>query len=132
MGGAVATELRAWADEENLYMLSAAQSKRKQTPGKRSRLTLDDIADSMNVVRVADIAITLNYTEQEEEGGGKSNRLICLGTPKHRVGRSGDHTTEQAALYEYGLIYPSELFTFNHDISAVYSYENVFKQKGIN
>ena len=132
MGGAVATELRAWADEENLYMLSAAQSKRKQTPGKRSRLTLDDIADSMNVVRVADIAITLNYTEQEEEGGGKSNRLICLGTPKHRVGRSGDHTTEQAALYEYGLIYPSELFTFNHDISAVYNYENVFKQKGIN
>lgn len=132
MGGAVATELRAWADEENLYMLSAAQSKRKQTPGKRSRLTLDDIADSMNVVRVADIALTLNYTESEETEGAKSTRLICLGVPKHRVGRSGDHTVEKAAQYEYGLIYPSELFSFSHDIGAVYNYDNFVKRKGVN
>jgi hypothetical protein len=51
--------------------------------------------------------------------------------PKHRVGRSGDHTVEKAAQYEYGLLYPSELFTFNNDIAAVYSYDNFVKRKQV-
>lgn len=114
MGGAVATELRKWAEEEDLWMVSAAQSRRKQTPGKTSRLTLDDIADSMNVVRVSDMILTLNY--KEDEAGTRS---VCIGVPKNRMGRSGDHTSERQAQYAYGLVYPNDYFPLHETIADI-------------
>lgn len=114
MGGAVTTELRQWAEEEDLWMVSAAQSRRKQTPGKASRLTLDDIADSMNVVRVADMVLTLNYKEEDD-----GSKIICIGVPKNRMGRSGDHTSERPGLMKYGLVYPSSYFPVHETIAHI-------------
>lgn len=108
MAGEIARALRVWAEEDNIVMLSAAQSVKKQTPGRRSRLTLDDIADSMNIVRVSDNVLTLNAIPEEVEGE-KTRWKMCIGIPKHRSGESGQHTSDQYELRKYGLIYPSDV-----------------------
>ena len=120
MAGAIARALRIWAEEDDAVMLSAAQSVKKQTPGRRSRLTLDDIADSMNVVRVSDNVLTLNATPEEKEGE-KTKWKMCIGIPKHRSGESGQHTSDQYELRRYGLVYPSDVLDVgNHTLVMDY------------
>jgi len=125
----VARVLKAWAEETGAVMCSAAQSARKQTPGKRSRLTLDDIADSMNIVRVSDNVLTLNAVSEQQEGE-KERLKVCLGVPKHRSGASGDHTSDKYEQRKYGLFYPSDLFTLDSDPFSDQPYKHTVVKRG--
>jgi KaiC/GvpD/RAD55 family RecA-like ATPase len=119
MAGDVAKHLRAWADEDDLVSVTGAQASKKSTPGKRSRLTLDDIADSMNIARDSDIVLTVNIKEERIEGTEDVRKLSCFGVPKHRQGRSGDHTSDKVTAYAYGQVYPLDVFSHcEHDYAS--------------
>lgn len=109
MAGDVAKYLRAWADADDLIGVTGAQASKKSTPGKRSRLTLDDIADSMNIARDSDIVLTVNIKEDRIEGTEDTRKLSAIGVPKHRQGRSGDHTSDKPTAYSYGQVYPLDI-----------------------
>lgn len=113
MAGDVAKYLRGWADSEDLVMVTGAQASKKSTPGKRSRLTLDDIADSMNIARDSDIVLTVNIKEDRIEGTEETRKMSCFGIPKHRQGRSGDHTSDKLTAYSFGQVYPLDVFDNN-------------------
>lgn len=57
--------LRIHAERTETWCWTASQSKRGD--GRRKRIGLDDVADSMGKVRVADLVVTLNVTEQQEQ-----------------------------------------------------------------
>lgn len=118
MAGEIAKALRAWAEEDDLVMMTAAQASKNRSHGKRGRLTLDDIADSMNIARDSDIVLTVNVDTKQTEGSDVTEKTSCIGVIKHRQGRSGDHTSDRMTAYSYGQVHPSDLFnTNNHDYS---------------
>jgi len=57
--GDVYETIRVWGERERKWTWTASQSQRQKT-GKRSKLDMGDVADSMEKVRAADIIITLN------------------------------------------------------------------------
>lgn len=78
-GRVVFEGLRTWAVERNLFVWTGSQSRRRDARGRKV-LDLDDVADSMHKVRVADLVITLN--RDEEEG-------MRIKVGKHRTAAGG-------------------------------------------
>lgn len=72
-------ELRIWANEERRWVFTASQSTRAKDKGKK--LGVDDVADSMHKVRVADYVITLN---PRDEGA-----TLLWHLAKNRLGKNG-------------------------------------------
>ena len=65
-GESVYEDLRIWVEGEKRWLWTASQGKRN-TEKKGKKLDLDDIADSMGKVRVADLVITLNPSPDAEQ-----------------------------------------------------------------
>ncbi len=74
--------LRLYAAERKIFCWTASQASR-QKDARKKRLDLDDVADSMHKIRVADLVITLNVT-----GDDGTDPMIKLFIAKHRTGRS--------------------------------------------
>jgi hypothetical protein len=77
LGKYVANDLRGYADARRKFLWSACQATRNK---KGKRLDYNDIADSMNKPRIADLVLTMN---PEEEG-----EMMRWFVAKHRTGRS--------------------------------------------
>lgn len=115
MAGEIAKYLRGWAEEDDLVMVTAAQASKNKSHGKRGRLTLDDIADSMNIARDSDIVLSINVDTKQTDGSEDVEKTSCIGVVKHRQGRSGDHTSDRLTAYSYGQVHPSDLFDMNNN-----------------
>lgn len=72
--------LRVDAVANNRWHWTASQSTRKGGKDKKKRIDLNDVADSMHKVRVADLVITLNIDDAGE--------MIEMFVPKNRHGKS--------------------------------------------
>lgn len=77
-GGVVFEGLRVMAMRRKLWCWTASQSKRK-TDKKQKKLDLDDVADSMHKVRVADVVVTLNVHDDGDQ--------LLYYVAKHRTGK---------------------------------------------
>lgn len=89
-------ELRTWADETRRWVFTASQSTRSKDKGKK--LGVDDVADSMHKVRVADYVITLN---PRDEGA------TCLWhIAKNRLGKNGGNIGPLPVHFETARIGP--------------------------
>ena len=100
--------LRITAVERKMWCWTAAQSSRRGNKGKdkkRTRLDLNDVADSMHKVRVADLIITLNVSETETGG-----RDIEFFVAKNRTGKSRFSVGPMPTEFEIGRIAPSTAF----------------------
>lgn len=78
--GDVYETIRVWGEREQKWIYTASQSQRQKS-GKRSKLDIGDIADSMEKVRAADQIITINPEDEEFA-------LINLFVAKNRRGVS--------------------------------------------
>lgn len=65
-GEIVFERMRIYADERQIWHWSAAQARRSADKKKRM-LDVEDVADSMNKVRVADLVLTVNRDEEQNE-----------------------------------------------------------------
>lgn len=70
--------LRIHAEQTGTWVWTASQAKRGD--GRRKRIDLDDVADSMGKVRVADLVVTLGLTEQQQD--------VNFYIAKNRTGRA--------------------------------------------
>ena len=61
-GELVYEEGRLWAQENGLWLWTASQAKRKADK-KTQRVVQDDVADSINKIRVADLVVSLSSSE---------------------------------------------------------------------
>lgn len=77
--GTVYEDMRLFMKDTGKWGFTASQAKGKAGREKRRRLEIDDLADSMNKGRVADLTVTINPHEEELEyfvaknRNGKSN-----------------------------------------------------------
>jgi replicative DNA helicase len=78
MGRIVFEGLRILAVERKLFCWTASQANRQKD--RKKRLDLNDVADSMHKIRVADLVITLNLQGDGDE--------MSLYVAKHRTGKS--------------------------------------------
>ena len=100
--------LRILATEKKFWCWTASQSGRRGNKGKDKkavRLDLNDVADSMHKVRVADLIITLNVSETETGG-----RDIEFFVAKNRTGRARFSVGPMPTEFEIGRIAPSTAF----------------------
>jgi KaiC/GvpD/RAD55 family RecA-like ATPase len=100
--------LRILATEKKFWCWTASQSGRRgnQSKDKKAvRLDLNDVADSMHKVRVADLVITLTVTETETGG-----RDIEFFVAKNRTGRARFSVGPMPTEFEIGRIAPSTAF----------------------
>ena len=100
--------LRILALERRMWCWTAAQSTRrgnKNKMNKKVRLDLDDVADSMHKVRVADLIVTLNVSETET-----GSRDIEFFVAKNRTGKSRFVVGPLPTEFNFGRIAPSSAF----------------------
>ncbi len=107
IGEYVMTDVLEWARTDNAWIWTAAQSQRLKENGRASRrvITLEDIADSFNIVKIADMVLTISVCEndmKELEG-----QLLVA---KNRLGPSGQLTGIFPISWDTGLIAPCSLF----------------------
>ncbi len=95
-GRVVFEGLRIWADERKTFCWTASQANRQKD--KKKRLDLNDTADSMHKIRVADLVVTLNLKEE----GESTSILFYVG--KHRTGRSRFEIGPLPTAYELGQV----------------------------
>lgn len=96
-GGTVFEGLRHYAVERDIWCWTASQP-RRMTKGQK-RIELDDIADSMNKARVADLVVTMS---PKEDGDQLSYYLA-----KNRMGKTGRTVEDLPQEFEYGRIAPT-------------------------
>ncbi len=89
-------ELRIWADETRRWVFTASQSQRSKDKGKK--LGVDDVADSMHKVRVADYVITLNPRDE--------NATLLWHIAKNRLGKSNQNIGPLPVQFETARIGP--------------------------
>ena len=70
--------MRLFAHETKKWVSTASQAKRSAGKDKKRVIGLDDVADSINKVRVADLVITINGQDELE-----------YAVEKNRYGRAG-------------------------------------------
>ncbi len=78
--GDVYETVRVWGESEGKWTITASQSQRQKS-GKRSKLDMGDIADSMEKIRASDQIITINPEDDEYT-------LVSLFVAKNRRGVS--------------------------------------------
>lgn len=104
----IASEVRAMSNSMKMHSWTACQSVRGA--GDKSLSGLDDIADSIEVPRIADTVVTINQTASERsmtpprarlvitkdrDGGGRGAEVVCVtDLPKGRVVASSSDNTE--------------------------------------
>lgn len=93
-GRVVFEGLRIYAADRKMFCWTASQATRQKD--KRKRLDINDAADSMHKIRVADLVITIN---PKEEGDLLS---LLLFVAKHRTGRSRVEVGPFPAAYDVG------------------------------
>ena len=76
--GTVYEDMRLFAHETKKWVSTASQAKRSAGKDKKRVIGLDDVADSINKVRVADLVITINGQDELE-----------YAVEKNRYGRAG-------------------------------------------
>lgn len=96
---AVFEGLRTYAAERKIFCWTASQASRQKDSKKR--LDLNDVADSMHKIRVADLVVTLNLRDAETE-----EPQILFYVAKHRTGRSRCEVGPMPTEYERGRICP--------------------------
>lgn len=107
-GGTVFEGLRHYAVERDIWCWTASQPKR-MTKGQK-RIELDDVADSMNKVRVADVVLTVNPKDDGDQ--------LLYYLAKNRMGKTGQSVGPLPQEFEFGRVapvvstedYASELF----------------------
>lgn len=87
--------MRVFAHERNLWHWTASQARRRQKNQKV--LSIDDVADSMHKVRVADLVTTLNVHEDEQ---------VIFHVVKNRFGRGKTQTSLLPTDFPHGQIAP--------------------------
>lgn len=107
VGKFVTADLLSWAQEENIYLLSAVQAVRMKGRGDRTIVGLDDIADSQHVVRIADNVVSINVFFDEQGLNPQGQWLVV----KHRMGQSGQLTSLAPVHYDRGIVGTSNFFT---------------------
>ena len=86
--------LRIFANDTKKFCWTASQATRKKD--RHKRLDLNDTADSMHKVRVADLGVTLNYKEDSDPP------MMTLFCAKHRTGKSRFEVGPLPVGYEFG------------------------------
>lgn len=95
-GRVVFEGLRIWADARKKFCWTASQATRQKD--KRKRLDLNDTADSMHKIRVADLVVSLNV---KDEGDMQTMELYVA---KHRTGKSKVSVGPYPTAFEVGQI----------------------------
>lgn len=112
-GGTVFEGLRHYAVERDIWCWTASQP-RRMTKGQK-RIELDDIADSMNKARVADLVVTMS---PKDDGDQLSYYLA-----KNRMGKTGRSVDDLPQEFEYGRIAPTTRDTdFGMASNELYDY----------
>ena len=93
-GRVVYEGMRIYAHDRKKFCWTASQGTRQKD--KRKRLDLNDVADSMHKIRVADLVVTLNVKEEGDL------LTILLYVAKHRTGRSRVEVGPFPTAYEFG------------------------------
>lgn len=100
-GRVVYESLRLFAEEHGFFCWTASQSgRRKDKRGKR--LEVDDVADSMHKVRVADLVITLTPKDAGDENVSELLHYVA----KHRTGKSNVQVGPLLTEFDCGRIAP--------------------------
>ncbi len=89
-------ELRIWANETRRWVFTASQSQRSKDKGRK--LGVDDVADSMHKVRVADYVVTLNPRDEDA--------TLLWHIAKNRLGKSNQNIGPLPVSFEVGRIGP--------------------------
>lgn len=76
--GDVYEDLFLWAKDNRRWSVTASQVGRNKERTKKRKIVTDDVADSMNKVRTADVVIALNREE---------DNMMTFGIEKNRLGR---------------------------------------------
>lgn len=101
-GRVVYEGLRIWAEEEKKWMWTASQATRKSAGKTRKRLDIDDVADSMHKVRVADLVVSIN--PDLDENGAVS--MLSYYIAKNRLGQGRLGTLPLPHEWEFGRASP--------------------------
>ena len=96
-GKIVMEDLRAFAEKKNIWCWSASQSQGRNDRKKRL-LDHSDTADSINKPRIADLWITLNVSEEQEE--------ISFFIAKHRTAKGRIPVGPLPTEFEVGRVAP--------------------------
>lgn len=99
-GEVVFDGLHNWSDENKRFVWTASAATRRKD--RKKRLDQDDIADSMHKIKSADLVVTLNVTEEGDEG----ERMLTPFVAKHRTGKSRIEVGPFPTAYEVGQIVP--------------------------
>ena len=91
--------LRVYAHERKIFCWTASQASRQKD--RKRILDLNDVADSMHKIRVADLVITLNVRDE-----GSEFPQIIFKIAKHRTGKSRVEIGPMPTEYERGRICP--------------------------
>ncbi len=95
-GRVVYEGLRIYADERKMFCWTASQANRQKD--KKKVLDLNDVADSLHKIRVADLVVTINL-----QGEGEDMQVV-LNIAKHRTGRSRIKIGPLPSAYEIGQV----------------------------
>lgn len=101
-GGDITQTLHNYINHWNAWGASACQSKRFASKAAYKESGVDDVADSMEKVRIATIVINLLFIKDGPYGDEIASKIS-----KHRVGRAGYTTAFQPADYSYGTAFNS-------------------------
>lgn len=105
-GRVVFEGLRVYAHAQKKFCWTASQASRQKD--RKRKLDLNDVADSMHKIRVADLVITFNL---EDMNDGESP-MLTIRVAKHRTGRSRVEVGPLVTMYELGRVCPvTEAFT---------------------
>lgn len=99
-GRVVFERMRIYANDRKIWHWTAAQGTRQKD--KRKRLDLNDVADSMHKVRVADLVITLNAIDDGDMGQAQ----IAFNVAKNRHGKGKAYVGPLPTDFECGRISP--------------------------
>lgn len=89
--------LRVYGATKKMWVMTASQAGRPSKDSKK-KLDLEHVADSMHKVRVADLVITLNVSEENDE--------VTFFIAKHRTGKSRISVGPLPTDFACGLIAP--------------------------
>lgn len=109
-GEYVMGELADWAREDKLWFWTAAQAKKMGSGKGRAIIGLEDVADSYHIIRICDVAISLNVFDSTDGGPQQSQWMVV----KHRMGQSGQLSALAPVQYARGLVGASAFFDGIH------------------
>lgn len=91
-------DLRIYGHVKKMWTMTASQSSRKDSKKTKQHLDLENMADSINKARVADLVVTLNASEENDE--------ITYFIAKNRTGQSRKAIGPLPTDYACGLVCP--------------------------